>query len=250
MRQLLFFLIIPATCLSQSAMFSSIRMKPLQEKYNVDSATIVYPIVKIRNATAQEKINNSIRAVLLSNINDEDSVSSIDLAIKSYVNDGLVSLSYKPLFNDNSILSLQFFMEAVGAYLTSWQVHLNFDLNTGGLITLKNIIKEEKFNVFKQFIFHRKLNFLKKYKIEIKNWLAKKEITKEDYMSALREVNSYCSDSVSLQKFILTKSYIEIFDNCEFPHVIMGLGPAYELKFKLPSIKSYIKEDFYKKLIH
>ena len=247
---LILFVLVPALCLSQERpMFSSVRLKPLKEKYNVDSITIIYPIIKLHNKLAYEKINKIIRETLLPEYNDEDSSIAIDSLVKLSAADGLTSMSYKSSFNKNGILSLQIFIDAVAAYPTSWQEELNFDINTGDLITMKNIIKPEKYKLFRQLVYQDKINAIKKYQIELKNYFSKKEFDKETYEWASEEVK-HCMDSVSFEKFILTGSALQIFDGCDFPHMIQAIGPAYDLRYKLSSIRSYVRDEIFRKLTH
>lgn len=239
---------MPTFCLSQIAKFSELRLKPLSEKFNYDSTTIFYPLVKLDDNHIAEKINDVIRKTILFEGEDEDSLVSLDSALQSQANDVLTNLSYEIAFNKKGILSLEFYLEGVAAYPTFWKEYLNFDLKTGEAISTKDIIKEEKYNEFIKLVTARKVAAMKSYKFEMKKELDAKRITKEDYYFAMNYAKENCNTSSSLEKFKLSKSFLQIFDDCEFPHMWLALGPTIELKFKLSSIRQFIKEDVYKKL--
>src|SRR5437868_2000865 len=155
-KTLLLLYFIPVVCNSQVAKFSELRLKTLPEKYNTDSATIIYPFVRLDDKNLSEKINSIIRKTLLFDEDDNDPLISIDSALQARVNDGLINLTYEAVINKKEILSLRFYLEGVAAYPTSWQEYLNFDLKTGEPITLKNVIKKEKYNEFALLVKSRK----------------------------------------------------------------------------------------------
>ncbi len=234
--------------MSQVAKFSELRLKPLPEKYNADSATIIYPLVRLDDKNLSEKINSSIRKTIVFEEDENDSLISIDSALQAQVNDGLINLSYEAVFNKKGILSLEFYLEGVAAYPISWHEYLNFDLKTGEPITLKDVIKKEKYNEFIKLVTAKKAAAMKTYKLEMKKDLNSKNISKEDYDFAMSYAKENCYVTPSLEKFKLTKSFFQIFDDCEFPHMMNALGPTIELRFKLSSIRLFIKEEMYKKL--
>jgi hypothetical protein len=110
------------------------------------------------------------------------------------------------------------------------------------------VIKKEKYNEFIRLVTAKKTAAINAYKLEMKKELNSKNISKEDYDFALKYAKENCNSSLSLEKFTLTKSFLQIFDDCEFPHIMLALGPTIELKFKLSSIKLLIREEAYKKL--
>ena len=56
-------------------------------------------------------------------------------------------------------------------------------------------------------------------------------------------------DSVSLKTFHIANNYIQVHDDCFFPHVMMAEEPYYELKFDLRSLKDILKPEILNKLL-
>ena len=144
------------------------------------------------------------------------------------------------MFNKNGILSLNFWIEGMGAYPSTSREVMNFDLITGKTITLKEIFLPEKFEAFKKKVHADKINNLKEFKKELKQDVANHETDTADY-DVCEELADECSKSVSLEKFTFTTSGISIFDDCDFPHYIQAMAPAYNLDYKWPDLKSSIK---------
>ena len=236
---LLVFLFVPLISCSQSAQFREIKVKPSPEKYNVDTPTIIYPIIVLTNNAVAKKINSHIKR----NIADfyaDDSTLSVNSTLRAAANEGLTDLTYEVTFNKNGILSLIFWVEGVGAYPSSSKETLNFDLVTGKSLTLKEIFLPEKFNAFKKTVHQDKINYLEEFKKELKEDVSNNETDSSDYDPAVELANE-CSKSVSLDQFIFTSSGISVFDDCDFPHMIQAMEPVYDLSYKFSMLKSSIK---------
>jgi len=237
------FLLLPLVVFSQSASFTHMKRKPFPEKYNVDSATIVYPIVVLGNKTAMDRINKAIRAKILDGYT-EDSTLSLDSSLRIAAEDGLIVLSYEKEFNQRGLLSLNFYSEYVAAYVSVHEQTLNFDLKTGKELTVQDLFTPAGLKSFTALVKKEKKAALVKYKRELNG----DEVGKDEYKWAMEQVNEYCLNSVSLDEFIITPSEIIVLDKCEFPHVIQALGPTYELRYKIKSIKSWLKPERAKQL--
>src|SRR4051794_25538404 len=106
MKPFLLFLLAPFVCLSQSAHFKEIKVKPSPDKYDVDTPTIIYPIIVLTNNAAAAKINQYIKKNIPDQYaNDDKPAMNIDSSLRIAANSGLTALSYEAAFNKNGILS-------------------------------------------------------------------------------------------------------------------------------------------------
>jgi hypothetical protein len=239
-------LLFPLFVLSQSARFTQIKVKPLKKYYDVDSATIFFPVVVLSNQAVAAKINTSLRNRIV-DTRGGDSTFGLNSSILLAVENGLVDLTYDILFNNNGMLSLDIRGEGTVAHPYYFQETLNFDLASGNAIAVSDLFTPAGLKSFKTRVKHDKTKALVQHKSELKTLLSNKEITKEVYDTALETINE-CLNSLSLDKFTLDGSSIVIYDNCEFPHYIRSIGPGYTLQYKLASLKIWLKSEKVKQL--
>ncbi len=161
---LLFLSFIPLVSLSQTAKFKEIRKKPLPEKYNVGTPTIIFPIVILNNKAAERKINDSIRNAILDEYTE---VANLDSTLYQEIQGGLTDIDYEPTFNKNGLLSLHIWIVTEGAYPVTSDETLNFDLNTGNTLSLEEIFVTQKISAFKKIVSNDKIKALRNYKIKM-----------------------------------------------------------------------------------
>jgi hypothetical protein len=146
---------------------------------------------------------------------------------------------------------MDLYIEYTGAYTTTVHKYLNFDLNTGKLMDIDDVVNNVA--AFTQRVDDDETDSLKNYPKEIKEEM-KEELQRDPaapdtgyYLLALDEIKS-CLPSESIDQFSLSDSVIEITFGCDFPHVNQALAPIYKLIYTYKSIEPMLNKDFEKKV--
>ena len=234
---LLSFYFLFNTCYAQKASISNIILRPdshLSTNYN-DS--IKYPVVQVTNSTVSHKINQSIRQEILL---DEDQKKGIRDALHQAARQWLITLDYEMTYNNHRLLSMTIITEGMGAHPSTSYYYLNFDLITGSQIKGADLIKSEKLEDFRKMVLSDKKDSLSEYLKEEQKMLRNKEIDSSDWESINDIVQNNCLNTVDIDKFIISKDFLEVIDDCEFPHVILGLAPSYHLRYPIKSLNNFL----------
>ena len=224
-------------CYAQKASISNIILRPdshLSTNYN-DS--IKYPVVQVTNSTVSNKINQSIRQEILL---DEDQKKGMKDALHQATRKWLITLEYEITYNNHGLLSITLITEGMGAYPSTSYFYLNFDLSTGSRIKGADLIKSDKLDDFRKMVLADKKDSLSEYLKEEQTMLGKKEIDSSDWESIIDIVQNDCLNNVDIDKFSLTKDFLEVMDDCEFPHVISGLAPSYHLRYPIKYLNNFL----------
>jgi hypothetical protein len=233
--------LISSAAYAQHATFKEIRLKANPRFNNDGDTSIVYPVVVTNNPGVNKLINDKIIEELMS---QDDKKASLRKDLADMINNGTTDLSYEVTFNRSNILSLNIYMEGCGAHCSSSYLYFNFDLKTGKSLAITDLIEANKLDSLRKIVFSDKIGFLKEYKKERKEALASKEIDSDLYDSDMQEVDSNCMDSAELENFSLSKDHMKIIDPCEFPHMIEGQAPVYELKYTYKILRGWMKPKF------
>lgn len=240
---LLILLIQQAT--AQSCIIHAVKMLPQSNFYNSKDSVISYPLIVTPDTNVSNRINEEINnRIFLS----RDTVVPIREMLQAATEDGLGIMDYHETYNANGILSLSVFVEWCAAYCSQSTLYFNFDLNTGDVITLESMVKPDFLESLKAKIHKDKYDTLINYKIEMRQLLQQNEVDSDSYEWALNEVNDYCIDSLYLENFSITGSFIEVADYCELPHAIRALAPFYELKYNYAYLEKYLRKEYLSKL--
>lgn len=242
---LIIFLVFPFITNAQSASFQNIY---LTEKISNGVDTVItYPVIILKNKVAANKINETIKRRLF--WDEGDNLKSTTFLLSRDKSERDLSVSYEIEFNRNGFLSIELFEEAVAAYPTSWTEYFNFDLNTGKELALGQLILPEKYEEFKQEVFRRKKDSLLLYLKETKQRLESGDISQDIYEEDTAMISQNgCLDSVSLSFLHISDSFIQVHDDCFFPHAMIAEEPYYELIFDFIFLKEFIKPEIFKKL--
>ena len=230
MQWILFqFILLPVFLSAQQASITTQKFSGYSDKLN-DSLIIDYPIIITDSKIAQNKINETIKLSIFGIMKDD--THPMDSIIQEAIFDWLTGIDYEIYFNSSNILSVLISSDGYGAYPSTLNSYFNFNLNNGEEIKIKDIISEGKLEEFKKKVRKDKFQVLTRHKNELRQMLQEKEIDQETFNWA-EEYMSYCFESLDLENFIITKDYIQVFDECEFPRASRYLSPAYELKYPI-----------------
>ena len=244
------FLIIPllfsTASYSQKVKFKEIKLRPDSRIFNTKDTTIIYPVVVAQNTAISKKINDEVRDAV---IGDYDGKLSLPANLKIQTKGGLINLSYEVIYNKSDLLSLGIFMEGCGAYCSTYYEYLNFDLKTGRRLNISDIILADSLESFNRLVAMDKTRNLNQYKKSQIEAFKNKEIDSTEYYWIIEQVDSNCINTLDVSKFALTNSYIEIFDDCYFPHVIRALQPTYNLNYPLKNVEAFLNPRIRKQLL-
>lgn len=227
--------------LAQSVKVSTVTKPVISLLFGSGEDTILYPIITAGSDAVSKKINEQIKRIYI------DSVylnQPLDLGLDSAISNGLIAMSYEVTYNKKNILSLTINGQGCGAYCSDWRMFFNFNTETGNSITLNNILKADKIETFKQLVLKRKKEELIAHKAELAKEFKNKEFDADTYHWAIEEIDSNCIKSISLDQFSLSDTQLEIIDDCEFPHAIRPLEPAYSLNYIYSTIKEFLNPEW------
>lgn len=226
------------TVTGQNLKIQEIKKHPKLNFYDTNQVSIIYPVIITNNNPVNKKINDTIIA---SFAYSEFNGLLIDAQLDSAIATNLVALTYTVTYNQNNILSIMIDAEGCGAYCSNWTSCFNFDLKTGASLSVKDFLKNDKYEIFKNKIQKQKTEALIDYQKDLKQSFEKKEVDKETYEWAIDEVTNNCMKSLSLDEFILYPNNIVLYDDCDFPHAIRGFQPVYNFNYKYSDIKDLLK---------
>ena len=226
---------------AQNVMIREIRLKPKSEFFKTSEKTIIYPIISTNNSRIDNIINKQIKE---GSLNLETEKQSAINALNDQIVNGLINLSYEVTYKKNGILSLNIYMEGCVAHCSSWTTYFNFDIKTGKLLGLSDLMIDNKIDSFKNIVFSDKIKALKEYKIEEVNNLKNNHIDSTSYNWILDEVDNGCMKDINIEDFSISSLGIKIFDLCEFPFAIRSQEPSYELKYSFKFIYPYLRQKF------
>ena len=221
-----------------------IKLVPGSEFHKSKDATVIYPVISTINKETDIKINNRI----IQEVAGVEQPEIIRKILMSEISDGLRSLDYKIILETKEIFSIKITGLNCGAYCSSWFVYLNFNLQTGEIITIEEVIDKNHLNDFRKLVLEDKVKAIKLYKKEMKSLLTKKKIDSASYAFADEYVEMNCTKNSGIEKYLLSDKGLEIFDPCEFPQEIKTLQPIYNLKYSYKQIGKFINSGFAAKL--
>src|SRR5688500_4688990 len=230
---------------AQLVKIKEIKLRPNHKLFNTKDSTIVYPIIVTKNATVSKRINDEIRLQMIDEAYNEMNTQK---ALSELINERLTNLFYEVTFKNANILSMKIGAEGYGAY-SSWSYsYFNFDLKTGKMLTIDDIVEEKKYQNLETIVHKDKRTALEKYKKEEFELFSRKEIDSTTYRWAIEHVDENCIEGTALSVFSLSSFGIEFIDPCEFPHILKSQTPIYELKYSYKFMTQFLRPGFRNRL--
>jgi hypothetical protein len=208
-------------------------------------SNLVFPYIKSTNAKTARTINACLQLKML----DNQSVITDPKKIffnRQYINtdtlsqSGYSQLSYKVTMNTSRVLSLQFDVEATGAYSYYYNEYYSFDNQTGKPVTAAAIFNGEG------------LKYLRRHLIKERKKLYERFIKEEcqDYkdIAEIRERYVECNSSADVENiFVLPKS-IKFYKTRCFPHHSGPYETDLDITIPVKQLEKYLT-DYGKKLL-
>ncbi len=249
MKKILFLLLIPFVSFAQTATLEDMAISVEEDFYRKDLNTLVLPIVGTGDKTIGKKINTLVRKKVFEEYYSEVAIDSVKENLIKMVEEGLISMKYASTFNKNGLLSLQVIEEWIEPVKIVKTIYLNFDLKTGDLLKLSDLILEESSDKFKDNVRKKNSGIIEEYEENLGYQLEDEEIDETDYERAIGAVSKYCRYSVQFGNFILKDLELEIVNYCKFPAVIKTAAPEVQLSYKYESLKDMMKAEMIKRLL-
>ncbi len=249
MKKILFLLFIPLMSFAQTATLEDMAISVEEDFYRKDLNTLVLPVVGTNDNVIDRKMNAQIRKKIFEEYYSEVAIDSVKENLIKMVEEGLISMKYAATFNKNGILSLQVIEEWIEPVKTIKTVYLNFDLTTGTLLKLSDLILKESGEEFKDNVRKKNSGIIEEYEENLGYQLEDEEIDEAAYENAIGAVSKYCRYSVQFGNFILKDTALEIVNYCKFPDAIKTAAPEVQLSYKYESLKDMMKAEMIKKLL-
>lgn len=146
---------------TDSANLNSYTIEPISLNLGKD---FTFPIVNLVNKTKADRIN---AYMINSVLGDEFTASNLvaKLTERSKSPEGLSSLSYKVIIKTPTVLSLTILSCWIGAHESCGEHQFNFDLSTGYILSLDQIIMPSKWDEIKKLV----CSDFKKRIVQVKN---------------------------------------------------------------------------------
>lgn len=208
-------LLFPLFALTATAQRTRIK----EIRYPIKGDTLVYPRIITADSATSRRINQSIRKVFF----DEEFHESIQRSLAAWAKEYNASdLSYSVTVNDNGLLSLYIHQETSRAYPST-------------------------LDSFRSMVLHEKQQELILYYNDLPGQLQTKQIDSADFQGAA-DLVADCMDSADLDRFSLSPEVLEVIDPCEFPHVVQGMEPYYQLKYSYNTLAPFLKPEFQRRI--
>lgn len=249
MKKILFLLFIPFMSFAQTATLEDMAISVEEDFYRKDLNTLVLPMVGTGDKTIDKKINTLVRKKVFEEYYSEVAIDSVKENLIKMVEEGLISMKYASTFNKNGLLSLQIIEEWIEPVKIIKTVYLNFDLTTGTLLKLSDLILKESGEGFKDNVRKKNSGIIEEYEENLGYQLEDEEIDEAAYENAIGAVSKYCRYSVQFGNFILKDTELEIVNYCKFPAANKTAAPEVQLSYKYESLKDMMKAEMIKKLL-
>ena len=148
------------------------------------------------------------------------------------------------LYAQKNILSISYYWEAIGAYLSSGTIYHVFNLSTNKEISLLNEIDPTHINEFKSKIIAGIQSSLSKHKKEYA------DVSAEDWINAFGDMETYKNafivkevPNTIFDTFYIKDGNLVIYKEhyFDFPHVIQNLDLQMSIKFTFNELENYLK---------
>jgi hypothetical protein len=243
MKTVMIILLLFAYTVNAQVKVNEIRMKFGSEYHKAKEPDVVFPVMSTGNKAVDDKIN----FLVIKDLTGEDSISNFSTTLFRAMNDGLSELDYTITLNTKGVLSYRLDALGCGAYCEPYSIYFNFDLHTGELLKIQDVIRNEMLDSFRTAVLRHKVSALKTDLKEKDCLLSAGQIDSADHNFVLEYIKQ-CMKEVNTDKFLLLKNELQIVDACEFPHAVKALQPVYELKYSYKRIRKFFNPSFVEKL--
>ena len=196
-----------------------------------------YPIFSYGKHPLDSQINQDIFNAFFEGNQKKEAVRS---QLKNWANNGLATLTFRITYESDELLSFQIEVETCNAYCSHWIVYFNYSLVTGKPLTLTDVVDTTS-DGFTELITQKRDSDYNREIKSIRELLENSTENDRDNLEWALQMCESCHKSFNIGQFALYSKYLELIEQCEFPHAIRCYSPSVELKFHYDTIKEYMR---------
>jgi len=236
------FFLFPFNLFAQNVIVVS-RYAINKQGHSKDSVkSIAYPFIQIQEESAG-KINNTIKALVF-NHKEYDTAKPLQLLLNTiYKKDTGFKMRYLVTRNKNGLLSLTItIIPSTGERKPP--LYLNFDLNTGNLITISTMLKTRNDSIsFRQAIIPTITDSIRLFEQGI-------DINNPKYSDIIEWLNNALSNFRQNypSNYSMTDGQLTVYFDCFIPPTLLPYNHTYKVTFAYRTFKNTFKPEYVKKL--
>lgn len=211
--------------------WSSNQIRPDECTSNIEEVDIVMPILTgLNDKNLIRRINKHLSLESLYG-------TSLDAIKEEFQRcEGTIrTIGYEVIRLDNTILSINLFMETEAVYPDQSNTYRSINLKTGDIVRPEDVFAQDKINDLVRFI------NLKKSKIEKNDERRLSSEELEDFQSIVGNAPSYTIED--LENFVISEKGVRFFYNYGACHAARALEPADSFELTFDELEPYIKAD-------
>ncbi|HEY8897667.1 MAG TPA: hypothetical protein VIM79_22735 [Niastella sp.] len=200
-------------------------------------SNLVFPYIKSANQKTAKAINAYLQFKMLDNSTVITNPQKIFFN-RQYINtdtlsqSGYSELSYKVVMNTSRVLSIQFDVEATGAYSYYYKEYHSFNTQTGQAITANTIFNAEGLKYLRKHLIKERKKLIAKFMEEDGGDVKDSAYITETYVE--------CNKSADADKiFVLPKSIMFYKERC-FPHHSMPYETDLNITIPVKQLEKYL----------
>jgi hypothetical protein len=206
----------------------------------------------LRSQVATARINRALVAAFAWNLEKAPAAPTAAEALKHAEAEyqangqrGFVGASYEVLYNAHHLLSLALHHEYEGAYPSTSTVHLTFDLRTGQLLALRQLVADTAAlrRQWQQAIGRRVAAHLRALPAQYPEADADTRAEVQELLGTTGAGHSltFKPNEPRFSDFALTRKGLALYHSFDFPHVIQALEPETIYLFPYAELKKWLK---------
>jgi hypothetical protein len=239
------FLLFPFYAFSQSAIIRNIYPIVKRGHRRDTIKSISYVMVECKGEAVCKRINRTMGMMVMGVPLADTMETGQKLADGYYKGDKYKRrrMAYRVTYNKNGFLSITFNM-VNGEGEVQAPVYLNFDMGTGGLITISDMLNTKNDSIsFRQSVITEITDSVRLFEQSIDRNNAKYGEIIEHLNGSLSEWRSnYISD------FSMGDGELTIYYDCMLPDSLMHYGHRYRVAFRYKTLRNVFKPDIIKRL--
>lgn len=241
---LLIFCFLPFLAFSQTAIIKNL-YPVVKHRHKTDTIkSICFPEVYSNPGNINKEVNNTIREGLLGVSYEDSGITTETLLSRIYAKHKEDKITYKTTYNKNGFLSITIHTTPSGGAKQA-PLFFNFDLKTGRLITISEMLKTKNDSVsFRESAIHQITDSVRLFEQTIDKNNPKYGEIIENLNTTLSEFRSnYTSD------FYMTEKEIVVVYYCIIPKDLMPYMHVYKMTFTYKILRNIFKPEIVTRLL-
>lgn len=202
-----------------------------------DTVRLFFPLFH----TGNKHIDSILSHTIIDSLNCEPSEGTYKEKIQHWAEDIIVESNFNVNCNNNRLLSVTHFSEGCGAYCSYSEDHFNFNIKTGKLLHLTQLVDSSIFDLYRK---DKAVLYLQQ-KEEYRQMLdgSFDDFDSETYDLVMDYMDTWRKDTTPIEYYI-TDDKLVIEDHFYLPHVIQCFAFSSKFEYPLSEIDSLKLIDF------